>query len=62
MMTSGPPGTGSLEPGDATENPACFISVNCLNRGTENLVCFIYMKCLNWGTQNPACFTRVAHV
>lgn len=27
-MTSGPPGTGSLEPGDTTENPACFISVN----------------------------------
>ena len=45
-MMSGRPGTGSLEPGDTTENPACFI----------------YMNSLNGDTENPACFTHVAHV
>ena len=35
MMMSGHPGTGSLEPGDTTENPACFIYVNSLNWGTR---------------------------
>lgn len=42
VMTSGPPGTGSLEPGDTTENPACFISVNCLNRGTQRTPLVLY--------------------
>ena len=44
MMMSGRPGTGSLELGDTTENPACFIYMNSLNGDTENPACFTHVR------------------